>query len=131
MMMASLELWVAGLLVTILITVLTALGSLIKAAYDISTDLKVALYGNTERDAGFIRESRNSHTKLSRDQQNIDEKLQMQGRLLKEMTYAMQDIAEQFDAEENGDASEALGRVEDLREKYDDEFTGASSDCDD
>lgn len=121
--------WIIGILVTILIAVLAAMGAIIKVAYDASQKLGVTLYGADDGEkGGFISESIKRHEELQQQHEKVYEQLLIQGRLLSELAYAFSDIAEELNDEEDLNISVNLDRIEDLREKKDDERYGVDPD---
>lgn len=121
--------WIIGILVTILIAVLAAMGAIIKVAYDASQKLGVTLYGAEDgENGGFISESIKRHEELQQQHEKVYEQLLIQGRLLSELAYAFSDIAEELNDEEDLNISVNLDRIEDLREKKDDERYGVDPD---
>lgn len=111
--------WAAiGVLLTLLIAVGTALGAVVKIAYDASKELGVTLYGNGNGRDGFIQESKERHEEMEEQHQQVYEQLLIQGKLLSELSYSFADIAEQMD-EEDMDINVNLERINDLRERKD------------
>jgi hypothetical protein len=115
--------WIIGILVTILIAVLTAMGAIMKVAYDTSSKLGVTLYGTDAGDAdeGFIVRSKERHDELQDAHEQVYEQLLVQGRLLSELAYSFADIAEELDDDEDLEINVNLDRIEELRERERDE----------
>ncbi len=115
--------WIIGILVTILIAVLTAMGAIVKVAYDTSSKLGVTLYGSDTSDAdeGFIVRSKARHDELQDAHEQVYEQLLVQGRLLSELAYSFADIAEELDDDEDLEINVNLDRIEELRERERDE----------
>lgn len=121
----SAELWLIGTLVTILIAVLSSIAGILKVAYDMSRDVRTALYGNPSNgNEGFIQRAIDTHNELSDEQSRINENLRVQGDLLTELTYGVAEIAdslaehEEFETDVNTERIERLRGVK--RDKYDD-----------
>jgi len=120
--MVAIEWAVIGLLVTILVGVGTAMGAIIKIAYDVATSLKVTLHGDEDNgDQGFIEETRDGHDAQRQFQQQMYEQLLIQGRLLSELTYSFGEIAEELEQQDDINVSVDLDRIEKLRERKDDD----------
>ena len=113
--------WAAiGVLVTLLVAVGTALGAVVKIAYDASQELGVTLHGpDSEDSGGFIEQSKQRHAEMEEQHEQVYEQLLIQGRLLSELSYSFADIAEQMN-DEDLDIDVDLERIRDLRERKDD-----------
>lgn len=116
--------WIIGILVTILIAVLTAMGALIKIAYDTSKKLGITLYGADDNDEGFIVRSKERHDELNDANDEVMEQLLIQGRLLSELAYSFADIAEELEKDDDLEVNVDLERINDLREREKDERLG-------
>lgn len=111
--------WIIGILVTILVAVLTAMGAIIKIAYDTAHKWDAVLSGQegVEDDSGFITRSQNRHEELQGQHEKVYDQLLVQGQLLSELTYAFSDIAEELDDNEDIDVNVHLDRIHKLRER--------------
>lgn len=111
--------WVAiGALTTIVVAVGTAMGALIKIAYDASQELGVTLYGNDQNgEKGFIQESRERHAEMEDSHHRMYEQMLIQGRLLSELSYSFASIAEELEDSEDIDVNVNLERIEKLRDR--------------
>ncbi len=120
LLLSTIEWSAIGVLISLLIAVGTALGAIIKIAYDASKELGVTLYGNDNGQTGFIQESKERHEEMEKQHEQVYEQLLIQGKLLSELSYSFADIAEQLD-EEDLDIDVNLERINDLRERKDDD----------
>jgi len=113
--------WIIGILVTVLIAVLTAMGALIKIAYDTAMKWETVLQGDADLngDLGFIHRSEERHAELRESYQQVDEQLLIQGRLLSELAFAYSDIAKELESSEDVDVSVNLDHIDRLRKQKD------------
>lgn len=111
---ADVWVWILGAMLTANLTVLTVLGKFIKETYDIAGQLDTLMHGRTGDQKGFVQRAEDSHVDLSREQTEIIEQLNAQGRLANEMAYAMRDVAEAVDKLNGHDID--LERLDRLRE---------------
>lgn len=108
--------WVLGTLVTILIAVFTAMGALIKIAYDTASKWETVLGGDSET-IGFIERANDRHEELKQSQDRTYEQLRIQGQLLSELSYSFAEIAEQLNHEDDIAVDVDLDRIEDLHDE--------------
>ena len=112
--------WIIGILVTVLIAVLTAMGTVVKIAYDTAKKWETVLGGDEQiEESGFINETKSQHEELKNHQEQVYEQLLIQGQLLSELTYAFADIAEELDEQEDANVDINLDRIERLRKRKD------------
>jgi len=109
--------WAAiGLLLTLLLAIGTAMGTIVKIAYDASQRLGVTMYGDREGGTeGFIQETQQRHDELASHHEQVYEQLLIQGRLLSELSYSFANIAEMLEEEDDLDVTVNLDRIEKLR----------------
>ena len=107
--------WIIGVLVMILIAVLTAMGAIIKIAYDTAKKWEAILGGNGNE--GFISNSEDKYDTLRDSNEQLYEQLLIQGRLLSELSYSFADIARELEEHEEVDINVNLERIERLRDE--------------
>lgn len=109
---------IISILVTILIAVFTAMGAVIKVAYDTANKWDAVLSGSApDDDIGFIDRSKERHTSLQNQHEEVYEQMLIQGQLLSELTYAFADIAEELEKDEDTDVNVNLDKIERLRQR--------------
>ena len=119
--------WVIGILLTILVSVLSALAVLIKIAYDLSNDMHTTLHGEGGN-RGFIATSQERQEKFESKMDRMFEQMLIQGQLLSELSYSFADIAEELEEKEDLDVNVRLDEIRRLRARKDYERWKAEDD---
>lgn len=119
---------IIGAVVTALVAAFGAFGSILLVVYRCTTSLTTVLHGENG-DEGFIETTRASQHELSEQQQQILAQLAVQGRLMNELVYSFDDIAEALNEELDEDID--MDRMQDLQERAADSRWGDDSRCDD
>lgn len=122
---------IIGILLTLLIAVGSAMGALIKIAYDATQRIGVTLHGdpeNGDENGGFIQETRERNSQLEEQHNQVYEQLLIQGQLLSELAYSFAEIADELEQEEDVDVSVNLDRIEKLRERKEEDRWESSDD---
>lgn len=109
--------WVIGILVTLLIAVLTAMGAIIKVAYDTANKWQIVLAGNGGTDSGFIGRTEEQFEELTEAQERVYDQLLIQDQLLSEVAYSVHDIVDELEDEDVIEVDVDLDRIRDLQDR--------------